>query len=156
MASRGYPLTIEKVRYLAEILLAAKLKPSAPNNAFIRYRWVNRFINRHEAELQSKYTRRYDYQRAKCEDPKIIKRWFESVQNTIQKYGILEQDNYNMDKTGFQMGVASTAKAVTAIITISAAGVVLPPQIIFAGKMQQQKWYEDIPDDYRISVSENG
>ncbi|KAI9043448.1 uncharacterized protein KD926_003599 [Aspergillus affinis] len=82
-----------------------------------------------------------------------------------------------MDETGFQMGVASTAKVVcgaesresnarsvqpgnqewvTAIITISAAGVVLPPQIIFAGKMQQQKWYEDIPEDYRVRVSENG
>ncbi|KAI9044515.1 uncharacterized protein KD926_000426 [Aspergillus affinis] len=177
MDSRGYPLTIEKVRYLAEILLAAKLKPFAPNNAFISYRWVNRFINRHEAELQSKCTRRYDYQRAKCEGPNLIKRWFDLVQNTIHKYEILEPDTYNMDETGFQMGVASTAKVVcgaesresnarsvqpgnrewvTAIITISAAGVVLPPQIIFAGKMQQQKWYEDISDGYQVSVSENG
>ncbi|KAH8430077.1 transposase [Aspergillus melleus] len=177
MDSRGYPLTIAKVRYLAEILLAAKLKPSAPNDIFISARWVNRFISRHEAELESKYTRRYDYQRAKCEDPKTINRWFDLVRNTIQKYGILDQDTYNMDETGFQMGVAATAKVVcgaesresnarsvqpdnrewvTAIITINAAGIVLPPQIIFAGKMQQERWFKDIPKSYRISMSENG
>ncbi|KAI9044681.1 uncharacterized protein KD926_011651 [Aspergillus affinis] len=177
MDSRGYPLTIAKVRYLAELLLSSKLKPKRQNEAFISERWVHRFTLRHEAELKSRYTQRFDYQRAKCEDPKIIKRWFELVQNTIQKYGILEQDTYNMDETGFQMGVVLTAKVicgtesrqtnarsiqpgnrewVISIVTINATGSVLPPQIIFAGKMQQEKWFEALPDDWRISLSENG
>lgn len=41
-----------------------------------------------------------------------MKRWFMLVE-TIAKYGILEQDIYNFDETGFQMGVASTAKVIT-------------------------------------------
>ena len=45
---------------------------------------------------------------------------------------------------------------VTAINTINGAGTVLPPQIIFAGKKHQSQWYIDIPNDYRISTSENG
>lgn len=76
------------------------------------------------------------------------------VQETIQKYGILAEDIYNMDETGFKMGVASTAKVVcgfetkqsnakslrhgnrewvTAIVAANATGWVLPAQIIFAG-----------------------
>jgi hypothetical protein len=64
--------------------------------------------------LISKYTRKYDYQRAKCEDPEVINQWFNLVQNSILKYGITEQDIYNFDETGFQMAVAHTAKVITA------------------------------------------
>ncbi|EED13341.1 conserved hypothetical protein [Talaromyces stipitatus ATCC 10500] len=80
------------------------------STASIGEKWVNRFVKRHD-ELSAKYTRKYDYQRAKCEDPELIKDWFERVRDTIQKYGIIEQDIYNMDETGFQMGIISTAKA---------------------------------------------
>ena len=55
---------------------------------------------------------KYDYQHAKCEDSKLIKAWFAQVQETIEKYGIISKDIYNMDETGFQIGVASTAKVI--------------------------------------------
>src|ERR1700716_272618 len=120
---------------------------------------------------------RYDYQRARCEDPEIIKNWFSLVQSTIAKYGILEQDIYNFDETGFQMGVASTAKVITSsshstsrvralqpgnrewvtvIESINASGWALPPMVIFAGKVHQSTWYQDIPGDWTIGLSENG
>jgi len=38
-------------------------------------------------ELKSKYTRQYDHQHAKCEDPELIKGWYNRVQETIQKLG---------------------------------------------------------------------
>ena len=75
--------------------------------------WVNNFLKRHP-ELKSKYNRKYDYQHAKCEDPEIIRAWFQLVQNTINKYRIQNDDIYNFDETGFQMGVISTAKVITA------------------------------------------
>ena len=59
------------------------------------------------------YNRKYDYQRAQCEDPERIQGWFRLVRNTIAKYGILDNDIYNFDETGFQMGVISTSKVVT-------------------------------------------
>ncbi|KKA16411.1 hypothetical protein T310_10018 [Rasamsonia emersonii CBS 393.64] len=149
---------------------------SAYATATIGEKWVDRFIKRHN-ELCSKYTRKYDYQRAKCEDPELIKGWFKRFHDTIQKYGILEQDIYNMDETGFQMGVISTAKVicgsetqeshakairpgnrewVTAIVAVNAAGWALPPHIILAAENYQSQWYQAIPKDYRISVSKNG
>ncbi len=72
-----------------------------------------RFINWH-FELKSRYNRKYDYQRAKCEDPEVMQAWFRLVQNTIAKYGIADEDIYNFDKTSFQIGVIATAKVVTA------------------------------------------
>jgi RecB family endonuclease NucS len=64
-------------------------------------------------ELKTRFNRRYAYERAKCEDPAVIKPWFELVQRTIEQYGITTHDIYNFDETGFQMGVISTAKVVT-------------------------------------------
>ena len=74
----------------------------------------------------------------------------------MKKYGILEQDVYNFDETGFQMGVIGTARVitgaerrgkplhkqpgnrewVTVIEAIAADGRFLDPLIIFAGKVQ--------------------
>ncbi|BCR86319.1 uncharacterized protein ACHE_30306S [Aspergillus chevalieri] len=174
MDKRGLPLQVSNVRHLAQLLLSARSKPS--KDISISEKWVSRFIQRHP-ELKSKYTRQYDYQRAKCEDPELIKGWFNRVQETILRYGIAEQDIYNMDETGFQMGVASTAKVIcgsetrdshaksiqpgnrewiTIIIAINASGHALPPQIIMAGKKHQSQWYSAIPKEYRISLSDNG
>jgi hypothetical protein len=43
-----------------------------------RKNWVSNFIKQHD-DLISKYTCKYDYQRAECEDPEIIKQWFNVV-----------------------------------------------------------------------------
>lgn len=64
-------------------------------------------------ELKSKCNRRYDHQRALCEDPAVIGDWFKLVQRTVEKYGITDQDMFNFDETGFQMGVITTAKVTT-------------------------------------------
>ena len=123
-----------------------------------------------------KYIRKYDYQRALCEDPKAISNWFRLVENTRAKYGIPDEDVYNFDETGFQIGVIGTAKVVTgsqragkalaiqpgnrewvtAVEAINASGWALPPIIIFAGKIYQAAWYNALPSQWTIAVSENG
>ena len=60
-----------------------------------------------------KYLRKYDYQRAKYEDPEILGKWFQLLQAIISKYGIVTEDIYNFDETGFQMGVITTTKVLT-------------------------------------------
>jgi hypothetical protein len=45
-------------------------------------KWVYNFVNRHPL-LSSRFSRRYNYERAKYEDPKVIGEWFNLVQKTI-------------------------------------------------------------------------
>jgi hypothetical protein len=68
MSQRGLPLQISTVRYLAQLLLSARL---SSQSAYIGEHWVTRYIGRRK-ELSSKYNRKHDYQRAKCEDPELI------------------------------------------------------------------------------------
>jgi RecB family endonuclease NucS len=74
--------------------------------------WASTFVKR-QPQLTIRFNRKYDYQRAKCENPEIIRGWFGLVQNTIAKYSIQEADIYNFDETGFFIGVISTAIVIT-------------------------------------------
>jgi hypothetical protein len=74
--------------------------------------WILTFLKRHD-DLQSKHNRKYDYQRAKCEDPVLIQAWFKGVQGTKADYRILDEDTWDFDETGRQMGGIVNAKVIT-------------------------------------------
>jgi hypothetical protein len=132
-------------------------------------------VKRHP-ELSNRFSRRYNYERAKCEDPKVVSEWFNLVQKTILENGIDPDDIYNFDETGFAMGLTATAKVitraqyygrrkvmqpgnrewVTAVECTNASGWALPPCIIFKGKAFIESWFDNLPDDWRFEVSPNG
>ena len=169
--SRGFPPRPQAVQEMADLLLSERGERPVGKN------WPTSFITR-RTEIKSKFSRKYDYKRAKCEDPKIIQEWFSLVRNTVAKYGILEQDIYNFDEAGFAMGVIATAKVVTSsevksrpktiqpgnrewvsiIQGVNSYGWALPPFIIFKAQNHLTAWYEDsgLPHDWVITLSENG
>ena len=68
---------------MADLLLSERSKGPVGIN------WTTTFIKCH-TEIKAKFSRKYDYKRAKYEDLKIIQEWFSLVRNTVAKYGILE------------------------------------------------------------------
>lgn len=95
----------------------------------------------------------------------------------IEENGILAEDIYNFDETGFAMGLILSQKVVTraeyygrrsilqpgnrewvtTIEAICADGYSLPPCVIFAGKVYIAGWFEsNLPSNWRIEVSNNG
>jgi hypothetical protein len=171
---RGAPPRPCHVREMANILLAER-STTPVQTAGVN--WVTNFIKRHD-ELKTCYARRYNYRRAKCDNPQIIKEWFDRVQITIMQYGIATEDIYNFDETGFAMGLVATTQVVTradmyqkglfvqpgnrewvtSIECINSTGWSLPPCIIFKGKVHIEGWYQEpsLPHDWRIEVSPNG
>jgi hypothetical protein len=158
---------------MANIMLQTK-NPSHPQR--VGTKWVANFVKPHP-ELLSVYNRKFDIQRAEVEDPKLISLWFKLVGDTIAKYGVIEDDIFNFNETGFQMGVILTSKVittsdrkgrlrtkqpgnrkwVTAIEAVNVRGWAIPLSIIFDGKLHQTTWYHTgIPITWRISISENG
>ncbi|KAK1916402.1 hypothetical protein P3342_004221 [Pyrenophora teres f. teres] len=150
---RGFPPYIIDVRRMADALLAARGQDPPPQP--VGKNWV---------------------QRAQYEDPAVIAAWFKLVAETRQTYGVLDQDIYNFDETGFAIGVAATSKVVTssnrvggavtiqpgnrewvtAIECINASGWCLPPFVILSGKAHQSSWYQGLPPNWTIAVSDNG
>jgi hypothetical protein len=108
---------------MADALLAARGQDPPPQP--VGKKWVSRFVNS-QSELQTKWNRKFHSQRARCEDPVAIAAWFKLVEETRQAYGIVDDDVYNFDETGFMMGVAATSKVVTSSDTVGRATVVQP------------------------------
>ena len=79
--SRGFPSRHRDVEEMANRLLADR--DASP----VGKRWAINFIKR-QPQLKTCFQRRYNYQRAKCEDPIAIRNWFRLVWNTIAKYVI--------------------------------------------------------------------
>ena len=75
MDLRGAAPRPSMVEDMANLLLSAR--GTTPIQT-IGVNQVTKFVKRH-LELDSKFLRRYNYNRAKCEDPKIIMGWFELV-----------------------------------------------------------------------------
>jgi hypothetical protein len=74
--------------------------------------WPANFVKR-RPELKIRFNRNYNYSKAKYKNPEVIQGWFRLVENMKAKYGILDQDTYNFDETGFMMGQVSTRAVVT-------------------------------------------
>lgn len=169
--ARSFPPRLCGVQEMANRLLAdRKASPVGVN-------WASKFVKRRK-ELSTRFTRRYDYQRAKCEDPTVLNAWFELVRDTIAKYGINDGDIYNFDETGFMMGLISSAVVVTSsdrqgkprmaqpgnrewvsvIQGINSRGWAIPPFIIVAGLHHLADRYEDsaLPPDWVIGTTHNG
>jgi hypothetical protein len=94
------------VQEIADLLLAERDATPVGKN------WATNFINC-RLEIQSKFNRKYDYKRAQCEDPVIIREWFRLIHNMKAKHGILDNDVYNFDEASYQIGVIATARVVT-------------------------------------------
>ena len=167
---RGFPPTYALIRDMADKLLAAR------GAGQVGQKWPANLVKRTDS-LTTSFNRAYDRQRALCEDPVLIQRWFKLVEETKAKYGICDEDVYNFDEAGFMMGKITTRLVVTGserrgrpksiqpgnrewvtlIVAINAAGWSIPPFLIFAGTYHLSAWYEeDIPRDWTIAVSDNG
>jgi hypothetical protein len=168
---RGFAPTYAAVRDMADKLLAARGADQ------VGVHWPRNFVKRTDS-LTTCFNRAYDRQRALCEDPALIRQWFELVEQTKAKYGICDEDVYNFDEAGFMMGKITTQLVVTGserrgrpksiqlgnrewvtlIAAINAAGWSVPPFLIFAGQYHLSAWYEEaeIPRDWAIALSDNG
>jgi hypothetical protein len=171
LATKGFPPRMSIVEDMANRLRTTR------DASRVGIHWASNFVKRHP-ELRARFQRKYDYQRAKCEDPAIIRGWFELVRNTIAKYGINDADIYNFDETGFMMGVISTAMVVTSsdgrtnakriqpgnrewvtvIQGVNSQGWTVPPFVVVAGKNHLASWYQNsgFPPDWVIAVTDNG
>ena len=106
MDERGFAPRLAGVEDMANYILESR------RAQHVGKLWAYRFIYQ-RLELKTRLNRVYDFQRALCEDPKLIRGWFRLMQNMKAKYSILDCDLYNFDETGFMIGVICAAMVVT-------------------------------------------
>jgi hypothetical protein len=136
--------------------------------------WTTRFIKSHG------YFRRkqkvMDANRKESEDIERTNRYFLRLKEVIDREGIVKEDIYNMDETGFRIGIGSdqliitkrkkahyfgipeNRESATAIECISAGGYYLPAFIILSGINHMGHWYQqpELHDDTVLCTTPTG
>ena len=107
----------------------------------------------------------------------MYQRHFRDYQHIIQEKGVLPGDIYNMDETGFRIGVSGSQWIITMDITrphfslsdtnrdyvmsieaVSGDGIAINPMLIMKRVNHLKKWYThtSVPGDYLIKTSDSG
>ncbi|SMY20851.1 unnamed protein product [Zymoseptoria tritici ST99CH_1A5] len=179
MITMGFPPIYETVRLWAEQLRTFQLDYN-PNEEPIGVHWPAEFIGKHEA-LQLKWVTARDSNRRAVEgNPWVLKEWFKLLEKTMQELDIVPPDTYNMDETGYMLGIAdrvhqavcrrSAATAqfsqpgarewVTVIEAINAAGAQVPPYVIFKAKQMTRSllttFQARFVDKAFLAITDNG
>ena len=81
----GFSLWLKDIEDIATTILMSRHGPP------IGKLWTHRLV-KHTPELKTCFSCFYDYQRAQCEDPKLLEVWFQRVADTKAKYGIQDCD----------------------------------------------------------------
>ncbi|EDN06147.1 conserved hypothetical protein [Histoplasma mississippiense (nom. inval.)] len=126
LALRGLPPRPAFVENMANHLLAIR-KPSHTNHPpRVGKNWVSNLVAR-RPELQCRFSRRYNHDRAKCEDRRIVEGWFKTLERPGNREWVTAIESVN----AFRMGP-------------------LPPYIILKGHNIQEGWFDGLPEGLEI------
>ena len=150
---RGVPLSASTITDHASILAGEQIGPS----------WHGRFMERHP-DLKTRWTWGLEKCRATNLNRPTVNNFYDIYDDLITKYNIPQENIYNMDEKGVQLGVGKRVAAivdrdqkavysvedgdrelVTIIETVCADGTALKPTVIFQGKRTNLGWANDNP-----------
>jgi len=150
------------VQEAANYILKARA-PKGQEPETVGLNWTSRFIKRHG--FFKKNRKILEKGRQEAEDPEHVATYFEKLQQVIREYGIAPEDIWNMDETGFRIGVGSNQlivtkrkrahylgllenrESVTAVEAICADGRYIPAFLIPSGQVHLAPWYHQALDD---------
>jgi len=139
--------------------------------------WLTKFIKR---ELHDEFhmikTKPIALQRVAAQDYETITNWFYKYQQFLIEKGIKGEDIWNMDETGFRVGIPGGQTvivpcnvtelytpspknriSITIIESVCSNGTVIAPVLIIPGKTHMESWYhENLAGEERILLSESG
>lgn len=151
MGRRGIPLHASSVAQHASSISGKK----------IGEHWVQRFRVRHP-DLKAKWTTGLEKCRAQSLNKAAVNDYYRTLHDLIEEYSIPEENIYNMDEKGIQLGIGARVLAlvdrdqkivqhvedgnrelVTIIECIAADGTAIRPNVVFKGVRRDLQWGRD-------------
>jgi len=110
-ASCGFPFSYDRLEKVANSLLSCR---DVPGEVVVST-WVGQFLDRHRAHLQTHWSKPLDTSRAKSLNPTIVRHWFEEVVKSFYiDTGILPENTYSMDESGFPPAASKSTRSIGA------------------------------------------
>ena len=163
LAILGHPLKHPFIRELAEEIRSSRAPFSSQHS--IGNSWVQRFIHRHP-EFETACSQTIEAARIREVTNKGLHWWFDELQKTIKEKNIRVEDLYNMDETGFAIGVVERSYVVvnkeskkryqaqpgrqewaSVVECVCANGESIAPFIILKGEKVMSSWIPTVALD---------
>jgi hypothetical protein len=140
-------------------------------------RWTKAWIKRQSEHLKPLKSKPMSASRLAAHIVEEVEDHFKSFKKCKEYWGIQDEDIYNFDETGFQIGVTSGEKVIvpkdttvvysadpenkeliTSVETLNYGGRKVPPMIIFAGAYHLRRYFKhnDLDGDITFARSESG
>ena len=178
-ADNGFPLPVKALRRLALVIRQHRgsvcstqtsdgtVQPPGKN-------YPQALYSRHP-ELRARRLKAIDWTRANENIYDKVKHWFDLIGKELANPDITPENVYNMDETGVLLGHAATVKMlvhskdtrrhrstgvkrilVTSIECVSAAGIALPPLIIWPASTHRSVWTTHPTPNWHFACSPKG
>ena len=169
-----HSIRLKHIRGAAEFIMNTALSPGHSPKPLGKD-WVTNFIKRHP-KYHKRKQKPLSAERKNAHDVESVRKAYERFQTGVQERGILREDTWNMDETGFRIGcgivhaVVTVDKSkplrfvdpdnrdyVTSVECISAGGWSIPPFMILKAAHILHKWGKnDLPPETILAVSSTG
>ena len=100
------------LRRYANVILSQNYEGDDDSPPTVGPRWTSRFLACHPGYLVRKQ-KATDHKRKVANNAGSIKEWFKDFHHTYLKWGIQASDCWNMDESGFQIGMGKNQKVIT-------------------------------------------
>jgi hypothetical protein len=171
----GVPLRVKHVENAANTILAIAHSGVVPPK--VSERWASRWIARHP-QVKKIRQKAIEIDRQKAYHHETIKNFFQTYDRAVSRKRLTPDNIWNVDEMGIRVGVGRGKWVVvpaaiphskhfntiatlgetehcTLVEAISAAGRVIEPLIVIQGKIIQHRWFENLPHNYLVGVSES-
>jgi hypothetical protein len=101
----GLPATLPMIAVKANSILARHHENAQTRPPIVSNKWTKRFLKRHP-EYHKRKQKSINIERKRAHDPILVREFFAELDDTLKSYGITLDDIYNMDETGFMIGMA--------------------------------------------------
>ena len=139
--------------------------------------WLTKFIKKElHDDFHTIKTKPIAQQRVIAQDFETVTEWFQKYQRFIATENIKGEHIWNMDETGFRIGIPGGQKvivphnvtelftpspknrlSITIIESVCSTGATIAPVLIIPGKMHMETWYhKNLNGRERILLSESG
>ena len=100
------------LRNCANVILSRSYEADDDSPPTVGPRWTSRFLA-HHPKYSVRKQQITDPKRKVANDAKSIEEWYKNFHFTYLKYGIQSSDCWNMDESGFQIGMGKNQKVIT-------------------------------------------
>ena len=170
----GLPLPVKMLASVANKIIERSLSDEEQFGFKpVSDKWVNRFMAKHNIlKVKSKPI---ELARKEAHDPECMRLWFGEYRAALDEYEVVPVNIWNFDETGFRIGVGGSEwivtfdtrrrawspsdtnrQHVTAIEAVSAVRIHIDAMFIAAGKVLQERWFQNLRDYGAIAVNESG